>query len=96
MSLPQRLAECLHARQSADKVACVHVLQADWLDGRVDAEVDVIRTPVDSPGQPDRPKLIPPQQVPRRRADTLIGRVALIHALAHIEFNAINLALDAA
>ena len=96
MGLPQRLAECLHARQPADKVACVHALQADWLAGRVVAGLDVIRTPVDSPGQPDRPELIPPQQVPRRRADTLVGRVALIHALAHIEFNAINLALDAA
>ncbi len=40
--------------------------------------------------------MIAPHQVPRRRADTLTGRAALIHALAHIEFNAINLALDAA
>jgi uncharacterized ferritin-like protein (DUF455 family) len=96
MGLPQRLAECLHARQPADKVACVHALQADWLAGRVAADTVVIRAPIDAPGQPDRPDLIPPQQVPRRRADTLVGRVALIHALAHIEFNAINLALDAA
>jgi uncharacterized ferritin-like protein (DUF455 family) len=74
----------------------VHGLQADWLAGRVAADIDAERAPIDQPGQPDQPKLIPPQQVPRRRADTLVGRAALIHALAHIEFNAINLALDAA
>ena len=51
---------------------------------------------MDQPGKPEKPQLIPPQQVPRRRADTLVGRAALVHALAHIEFNAINLALDAA
>ena len=74
----------------------MHALQADWLAGRVDLAIDLARPPIDRPGQPDKPQLIPPQQVPRRRADTQVGRVALIHALAHIEFNAINLALDAA
>jgi uncharacterized ferritin-like protein (DUF455 family) len=96
MRLPQRLAECLRACQPADKVACVHALQADWLAGHVAVDCDAGRAPIDHPGQPGRPELIPPQQVPRRRADTLTGRAALIHALAHIEFNAINLALDAA
>lgn len=48
------------------------------------------------PGRPDAPVLVPPSEVPRRRAiDTPRGRGALLHALAHIEFNAINLALDA-
>ncbi len=74
----------------------MHALQADWLAGRVDLSTAAERTPIDRPGHPDKPLLIPPQQVPRRRADTLIGRAALVHALAHIEFNAINLALDAA
>lgn len=40
--------------------------------------------------------LVSPHAVPRRRPDTPKGRAALVHALAHIEFNAINLALDAA
>ena len=73
----------------------MHALQADWLAGRVTLDVDAERAPIDQPGQPEKPLLIPPQKVPRRRADTLPGRAALIHALAHIEFNAINLALDA-
>lgn len=95
-SLPGRLADCLRASEPAAKIACVHGLQADWLAGRVDAESDVARAPIDQPGRPARPERVSPHQVPRRRADTVAGRAALVHALAHIEFNAINLALDAA
>lgn len=48
------------------------------------------------PGRPARPELVPPQKVERRRSlQDPAGRAVLIHALAHIEFNAINLALDA-
>ena len=47
------------------------------------------------PGRPERPALIDPAQVPRRGVHTPEGRAALIHAICHIEFNAINLALDA-
>ena len=47
------------------------------------------------PGRPARPELVPPLMVPRRKMDTLEGRVGLLHSLAHIEFNAMNLALDA-
>lgn len=47
------------------------------------------------PGRPLRPHLVPPKAVPMRSAFTADGRAALLHAVAHIEFNAINLALDA-
>lgn len=47
------------------------------------------------PGRPQRPQLVPPRQVAARSVATPAGRAALLHALAHIEFNAINLALDA-
>ena len=50
---------------------------------------------IDWPGRPDRPVLVPADQVPRRSPFTLAGRAALLHAICHIEFNAINLALDA-
>ena len=50
---------------------------------------------VNLPGRPVRPELVPPLMVPRRKMDTLEGRVGLLHSLAHIEFNAMNLALDA-
>lgn len=47
-------------------------------------------------GRPDRPELVAPRDLARRGLGTDIGRAALVHAIAHIEFNAINLALDAA
>jgi len=47
------------------------------------------------PGRPVRPALVSLAALPRRSAHTLGGRAALLHAVAHIEFNAINLALDA-
>ncbi len=46
-------------------------------------------------GRPPRPELVPPARVPRRRLGSPQGRAAMLHAIAHIEFNAINLALDA-
>jgi uncharacterized ferritin-like protein (DUF455 family) len=49
----------------------------------------------DAPGRPTRPQLVAPKHLPRRSLHTIAGRAALVHALAHIEFNAINLALDA-
>ena len=51
---------------------------------------------ISAPGRPARPALVDPSRVPRRRLGSLEGRAALVHAIAHIEFNAINLALDAA
>ncbi len=48
------------------------------------------------PGRPARPELIHPARVPRRSPFKPEGLAALLHAIAHIEFNAINLALDAA
>jgi uncharacterized ferritin-like protein (DUF455 family) len=47
------------------------------------------------PGRPARPALVPPRLVGRRSMATPEGRAMLVHALAHIEFNAVNLALDA-
>lgn len=47
------------------------------------------------PGRPPRPLLIHPREVPHRGLGSVAGRIALMHAVAHIEFNAINLALDA-
>jgi uncharacterized ferritin-like protein (DUF455 family) len=56
---------------------------------------EAIAEPPALPGRPQRPQLVPPQRVAARSVATRAGRAALLHALAHIEFNAINLALDA-
>ena len=50
----------------------------------------------DRPARPEHPVLAPPREVPRRRLGSEAGRIALLHALAHIELNAIDLALDMA
>ncbi len=52
-------------------------------------------TPPGLPGRPERPHRVSPGQLPRRSPFTPEGRAALIHSVAHIEFNAINLACDA-
>lgn len=61
----------------------------------IDPYVELSATHFDLPGRPQVPVLVPPLQVPKRKMDTIEGRVSLLHSLAHIEFNAINLALDA-
>lgn len=66
--------------------------------GRGQAGVDasrVLQASGSVPGRPARPELVPPRLVGRRSMATVEGRAMLIHALAHIEFNAVNLALDA-
>lgn len=50
---------------------------------------------VDAPGRPEQPVLLAPDAMPKRKVGRLEGHAALIHAVCHIEFNAINLALDA-
>lgn len=47
------------------------------------------------PGRPDLPKLVSPRELPQRGLGSVEGRAAFLHAIAHIEFNAINLATDA-
>jgi len=86
------LLEC-HPDAKCSRVA---VLRADWRAGalRVDANERPPRT-VEIPGRPDKPHLVPPGEIGRRSIHTRAGHAALIHALTHIEFNAINLALDA-
>ncbi len=70
-------------------------LRADFLAG---AELDLVAQLAPNgplPGRPVRPLLKQALQVPSRSPFTTEGRAALIHAICHIEFNAINLALDA-
>ncbi len=88
-------AGCLASREPGEKCAAVAELSAAVSAGQFEWDHDAPVPPVDSVGRPEQPALIDPSRVPRRRLGTEAGRVALIHAIAHIEFNAINLALDA-
>jgi uncharacterized ferritin-like protein (DUF455 family) len=80
----------------AAKVTGVMTLDGEWQRGEVLLAPDaalISQHPI--PGRPLRPELVSPLSVRHRSMRTVEGRAALIHALAHIEFNAINLALDA-
>ena len=76
------------------KLALVAALQAPAATLLIDPQA-VLEEPAGLPGRPARPALIEPAHVPQRSVHTPAGRAALIHAICHIEFNAINLALDA-
>jgi uncharacterized ferritin-like protein (DUF455 family) len=78
--------------EPAAKVGAVHSLAATAPPA--DPSL-VLVAPAGVPGRPPRPLLVRPGALAPRPAGTAQGRAALLHALAHIEFNAINLALDA-
>ena len=84
------------ARKCAAATALYRSL-GSYTDGLPETPAASPSTPsrVTEPGRPQRPSLVHPRELPRRRPGTIRGRAALIHAVAHIEFNAINLALDA-
>lgn len=68
---------------------CADLQAIDRLDIPVQGESQ------DEPGRPLRPELVAPRDLQRRRLGSVAGQAALLHAIAHIEFNAINLAWDA-
>jgi uncharacterized ferritin-like protein (DUF455 family) len=87
---------CLAEPGAAAKVSAVAALMQAWSQGQIALDIGKqLLAEAAIPGRPARPELVPPLAVGRRSMRTVEGRAALIHALAHIEFNAINLALDA-
>lgn len=85
-------AALLTAEPKAKAFAARHVAR-QWRLGRLKWCFDVAMP--DQPAWPARPDLLPPRRMPRRgKAGSERGRIALWHALAHIEFVAIDLALD--
>lgn len=98
----QRALQALAMQDVQSKLEAVWRLHADWKSGLSGADSSLaLAEPHDShgtpllPGRPSRPALVAPRDLPRRSVGTAEGHSALIHAVAHIEFNAINLALDA-
>jgi uncharacterized ferritin-like protein (DUF455 family) len=94
MELRQRALEALCLPDPAAKVTAARMLfeQGATLLIAIHAPDE----PPQLPGRPARPELVHPAKVPRRSPFKPEGLAALLHAIAHIEFNAINLALDAA
>lgn len=77
----------------AAKLQAAAQLWTDWQSGIL--AMEIFSVPIDNAGIPPRPVLADPRDMPRRQLSNPENHAALIHALAHIEFNAINLALDA-
>src|SRR4051794_3698405 len=93
MELRHRALQVLCLADPSSKAAQAMALQGEIASLSIASEAPPAQAAV--PGRPARPELIHPAKVPRRSPSKPEGLAALLHAIAHIEFNAINLALDA-
>lgn len=91
-TLTQSAAAILANADCVEKCRLTRVLAADWFADRVTETGGTL--PPDRPARPSRPQLLPPKEMPKRAYGGERGRIGLLHALAHIELNAIDLAWD--
>lgn len=79
-----------------EKTALSRRIATEWFAARDRGEAPPMgrADPPDHPARPERPELLPPRDVPRRRTGSQAGRAALLHAIAHIELNAVDLHWD--
>ncbi|HUV20729.1 MAG TPA: ferritin-like domain-containing protein [Gammaproteobacteria bacterium] len=92
----QRLEVALLETEPTAKCGSAARLYLDWRKGDLAVHGRSPILPIDDAGRPEDPMLVDPRQLERRSVATESGRIKLLHAFAHIEFNAINIALDAA
>ncbi|MFT3736504.1 MAG: ferritin-like domain-containing protein [Rhodocyclaceae bacterium] len=92
--LEQAALQALLQTDPAEKCRLTRQLETDWRGAGLMRTGCVPVSGLPIAGRPAKPELVPPDAVPRRSVHTPHGHAALIHAVAHIEFNAINLALD--
>ena len=94
-SVARAIRAALQTGDPRAKLMATRRLVRDWRAGRLAFAFDVAMP--DVPARPATPELLPPNRMPKRgRGQSERARIALIHALAHIEFVAIDLALDMA
>ncbi len=91
-SLFTRLSEALASCEIDEKLRLTAKLAEDWRNSRLDWQSTV--RPMLHCGRPERPELVSPRKVKARNPKSPEGRARLLHAIVHIEFTAINLALD--
>ncbi len=94
-SLYPLVYQALMTNDPALKCSQAQDLYHRWQRGELRRVLEGTINKIECPGRPGRPELVRPQDLPRRSLSSNEGRAALIHAITHIEFNAINLALDA-
>jgi uncharacterized ferritin-like protein (DUF455 family) len=88
------LANALATGDVERKLALVRDLAADWSAGCLALEAVSPPVAITQRGYPPRPELVAPDKVPRRNPGTPEGLAALFHSVVHIEWSAIDLALD--
>lgn len=88
-------ASCLIASEIEEKLLLTQQATQAWRNKLLSLDSHEPIRQINQPGQPAKLELVKPSDVPQRRLGTKTGLIALIHAIAHIEFNAINLAWDA-
>ncbi len=86
--------QCLSESRLDEKLVLSELAASNILSGStevspIDNDIKIVKA-----GRPDKPTLIDPRDLPRRNMQNDEGRAAMIHSIAHIEFNAINLAWD--
>ncbi len=92
-SVAQACREVLRTPEPREKLMQARRAAREWRLGRLAHTFDVAMP--SHPARPERPELLPPAKMPKRgKGGSERGRIALIHALAHIEFVAIDLAFD--
>lgn len=94
-NLYQAARRCLLSTTVDEKLGLTAEVATAWRAGHLQLGGWTPADAILEAGRPARPELVHASQVPRRRLGSEQGRLALIHAIAHIEFNAINLAWDA-
>ncbi|MDP3664217.1 MAG: ferritin-like domain-containing protein [Nitrosomonas sp.] len=94
-SLFETAAHCLTTCETEEKLRLAGQTAQAWRDGLLSLDYKDEPEPIGEPGHPDRPVLVAPDKVAKRGLGTIEGLSALVHAMTHIEFNAINLAWDA-
>lgn len=97
LTLAERAVEVLSTADGREKTALSRRHAGDWLAARAGGAPAIeigTASPPRHPARPVRPELLSPRDVPRRRPGSPAGRTALLHAVAHIELNAVDLHWD--
>lgn len=88
--------DCIICNDIDEKIALTKNYALAWQAGSLSLDDDLPPpVSIEFPGQPTNLQLVSPVSVPKRKLHSEAGLIALLHAIAHIEFNAINLAWDA-
>ena len=95
-SLWFHIRECFLLKDALKKAETTQAMVAEFRKGRLSFSPWQEAASVYAPGRPNKPELVNPGSVAKRKLGSVEGRAIMMHAIAHIEFNAINLALDAA